>query len=151
MRRSVLRRKSGVAYYRGDPPKKTPSYTGPSREVVEAVLDRANWCCERCSTPISGMRGVFWSVHHRRPRALGGTRWAGVNLPSNLLVLCGSATSPGCHQEVESHRADALYAGWLVASGLDPARVAVLVHRASRWVYLTDTGYADDPPKRGAA
>lgn len=39
-----------------------------------------------------------------------------MNLPANLVLLCGHATEPGgCHNWVESHRADAIDLGWLVS------------------------------------
>ena len=83
---------------------------------------------------------------------MGGTNWPGVNLPSNLMILCGSATAPGsCHEFAESHRASAVAAGWLVLSRSDPAAVPCLIERGSRWVYLTTSGeYSDNPPERAA-
>ena len=75
---------------------------------------------------------------------MGGTRWAGINLPSNLMIACGSGTT-GCHSVIESHRAGAVAAGWLVLSRTDPATVAVLITR-DRWVYLdNEGGYSDAP------
>ena len=83
---------------------------------------------------------------------MGGTRWAGINLPSNLLILCGSATTPGsCHHFAENWRASSVASGWLVLSRVNPATVPVLVERGSRFVYLTNDGrYADDPPERAS-
>jgi hypothetical protein len=122
--------------------------TGPSSSVVEAVLERGQYCCEICSAAVGDRRGVDWSIHHRRPRQMGGTRWAGINLPSNLMLVCGSGTT-GCHGVVESHRAGAVAAGWLVLSRTDPATVAVLITR-DRWCYLTNDGqYADAPTPVG--
>jgi hypothetical protein len=78
---------------------------------------------------------------------MGGTRWPGCNLPSNLMILCGSATTPGsCHEFAESHRAASTAAGWLVPSGVDPETEPVLIV-GGRFVYLTNSGtYADEPP-----
>lgn len=125
--------------------KRTYRNTGPSSEVVEACLERAGYSCEICAEMLGDRRGVDWSLHHRRPRQMGGSRWGGINLPSNLLAICGSAVD-GCHGAIESQRSGAVAAGWLVLSRTDSATVAVLIHR-SRWVYLTELGgYSDHPP-----
>lgn len=126
--------------------------TGPTSAVVNAILERAQYSCEACSVPLGAWRGVDWSVQHRRPRQMGGTRWTGSNLPSNLMILCGSATTPGsCHEFAESRRSAAVASGWLVLSRTDPAAVPCLVQRGSRWVYLgDDAAYHDDPPARVA-
>lgn len=77
---------------------------------------------------------------------MGGTRWAGVNLPSNLLLVCGSGTTL-CHGVIENYRAGAVAAGWLVLSRVDPATVACLITR-DRWVYLADDAtYSLHPPE----
>lgn len=128
--------------------------TGPDDDTVITVLRRAfrdglrgrHACCEICGGGIIGERGVHWSVHHRVPRGMGGTRAARVNQPQSLMVVDGSATT-GCHGRIESDRAEALASGWLVSRYADPANVAVLIDRGSRWVYLTASGgYADNPP-----
>jgi len=64
---------------------------------------------------------------------MGGTRWKGINLPSNLMILCGSGVT-GCHGRTESDRFGGLASGWLVQSGQDPAYVKVLI--GGSWVYL---------------
>lgn len=109
--------------------------TGPSSVVVEAILERAQYSCEACGIQLGDRRGEDWSVQHRRPRGMGGTRWRGINLPSNLMILCGSATT-GCHGFAESNRFSALAAGWLVESRKDPAKARALVLK--RWVLLTN-------------
>lgn len=141
MRRTAIARKSGVAWLRRDPPKKT----GPSSDVVMAVLDRAGCSCEVCGAMVHAERGVDWSIHHRRPRQMGGSRWGGINLSSNLMLVCGSGTSL-CHGVVESERAAAIAAGWLVQSRTDPRTVAVLIGR-DRWCYLGDDGRYHDSPQ----
>lgn len=120
-------------------------YTGPSSAVVDAVLERACYCCEVCGSPCADQRGTDWSMHHRRPRGMGGTRWTGINLPSNLMLVCGSGTTL-CHGAIENYRAGAVAAGWLVLSRTDPATAPVLITR-DRWLYLDHVGgYSDDPP-----
>ncbi len=112
--------------------------TGPDPDTVELVLKRAGYSCESCDDGLYGKRGQGWHVHHRRPRKMGGTRWDGINLPSNLLVLCAF-----CHADVESRRQHALDVGRLLLSFEDPPMVRVLV--AQHWVYLTDDGGYERP------
>lgn len=132
-RRSPLRR---------TPLKSRAKSTGPARDVVDAVYERAGHSCELCTNAVGPERGTDHHVHHRRPRASGGSKRPETNLPSNLLLLC-----PPCHAEVESRRAEAQAAGWLVPQSGNPAETAVLIHR-DRWVYLTEDGdYAAHPPR----
>ena len=72
---------------------------------------------------------------------MGSSRDEATNQPSNLLRLCAA-----CHRSVESRRAESYSYGWLVSRYADPADVAVLVGRGSRWVHLAPDGtYADAP------
>jgi hypothetical protein len=45
-----------------------PKLTGPSREVVEMVLERDHYSCASCGGELYGDRGTGWSIGHRRPR-----------------------------------------------------------------------------------
>lgn len=127
--------------------KRRPRNTGPSHEVVDVVLARANYSCEIAGCAVGDRRGVDYSLHHRRPRGMGGSHWSGINLPSNIMLLCGSGTT-GCHSIVETRRAAAVAAGWLVLSRTDPATVPCLIEHGSRFVYLTASGeYSDSPPE----
>lgn len=92
------------------------------RGLRGAVWERDDGRCQRCG------RSVYdgpCSLHHRRPRRSGGTAAASAHTPENLVLLCGTGTT-GCHQHVESWRAAAYAAGWLVHSWDDPAAVPVL-------------------------
>ena len=55
---------------------------------------------------------------------MGGSRWPGINLPSNLLTLCGSGTTL-CHGWVTDHPGEARDAGLSVSLHADPAGVPV--------------------------
>lgn len=90
------------------------------RETVDAVHARAGYGCEICGTT----NAARWSLHHRRPRGMGGSKRADTNMPSNILLLCGSGTE-GCHGYVESHRAESLNLGRLLLQGQSPAVVPV--------------------------
>jgi hypothetical protein len=76
--------------------------------VRDIVRLRAGGRCERCGV---SLLNVPASVHHRRPRGMGGAK--NLDTVANLVVLCGSGTT-GCHGWVESHRAEAIAQGWLV-------------------------------------
>lgn len=113
--------------------------------VREAVYAR---CGDRCEVGVTAecrlRQGWFdavtgRSLHHRRPRRMGGTRALDIHDPSNLLATCGNGTR-GCHGWIESHRQVALENGWLLASGADPvARACTL--RDGSIVLLRATGY----------
>lgn len=123
-------------------PKSGRASTGPARDVVDAVAERAGHSCEICSAAVGPTRGVDFHIHHRRPRAAGGSRREDTNLPSNLLLLC-----PDDHMFVEANRTGALAAGWLVPHRADPAQIAVIIHGPRR-VYLSPDGqYAAHPPR----
>lgn len=130
-------------------------YTGPLPEVVEACLERASYSCEINGCELRGNRGEGWSLQHRRSRGAGGSRDPRANLPSNLLVACGSGVT-GCHGLIENGLRGAAYeVGWLIRKCAcsdpwscehSPRRRLALVLR-TRWVYLTDAaGYIDAPP-----
>lgn len=53
------------------------------------------------------------SIHHRRPRGMGGTDRPDTHSLPNLMLLCGSGTI-GCHGFIESHRTVALARGYLL-------------------------------------
>lgn len=124
--------------------RRTYRQTGPSGDVVEVVLERSGYSCEIGGCEIGDRRGIDFSLHHRSPRQMGGSRLAWKNLPANLLVACGSATT-GCHSVIESHRSGAVAAGWLILHNADPQNVAVLLRREV-WVYLDNVGGVRDAP-----
>jgi hypothetical protein len=115
-----------------------------AQHLVMTVLDRDGYRCVCCGTPIDGERGRDWSLHHRRPRGMGGTHR--ITTAANLIAVCGSGTT-GCHHRIEAHRAEARANGWLLWQNVDPESVAVLVDSGSRWVYLTSSGGYGDAPR----
>lgn len=84
--------------------------TGPTKFTREVVLERDGYQCVSCGVNVMGK---LYSIHHRIPRGMGGTRRPEVNLPANLLLLCGTGTT-GCHGWVESHRMQARDWGYLI-------------------------------------
>ncbi|MCM0619809.1 HNH endonuclease [Nocardioides bruguierae] len=134
------------------PTRRTSRSTGPTLETRHLVIARCAGRCERCGR---GLRiGDTWtgdhSIHHRRPRGMGGTTDPTANTPANLLLLCGSGTT-GCHGWVEANRGEATRLGWLVPRGVDPATVGVADIWAARdihdLVWLSHDGfYTPTPP-----
>lgn len=101
--------------------------TGVSKETALTVLTRDGWACVSCGLDVAGgERGRDFSIHHRIPRGMGGSRDPRINQPANLLTLCGSGTT-GCHGGTESHRETARARGFLLWRSQDPERVPVEV------------------------
>lgn len=124
--------------------------TNPDQATVDAVVARQDGRCVRCGEVLKGERGFDWSVHHRRGR----DGKPDSHSRQNLLAVCGADNVSGCHGWIHQHRGAAMVNGWWLSriAGTDPLTVAVLVDRASRWVYLTtDGGYADEPPEKSVA
>lgn len=115
----------------------------PTKAVVALVIDREFGRCAVCYNHINATpetRGVAWSIHHRCPRAAGGTSRVWVNEPANLLLVCGSGTS-GCHGWIESNRATARQQGLLISSnGKAVAEDVQLEHARYGVCKLTDEG-----------
>lgn len=105
------------------------------------VYARAQERCEIC-----GVYAYGGSLHHRRPRGMGGSKRPETNQASNLLLLCGSGTT-GCHGTTEAARLDAIDAGRILRQGQTPADVPVLTRHGL--VLLDDAG--NYIPYEGAA
>ena len=112
----------------------------PARTIraVHAVVDaRDGGKCRRCGREV----GEWFSRQHRIPRKAGGS--TRVDRPSNLVTLCGSATSPGgCHEWAESNRQDAEVLGYLLPAlnpDIDPVLEPIFTHEFG-WVLLDDHG-----------
>lgn len=98
-----------------------------SLKTRAVVLDRDEYRCCACGKYV-GPFGEY-SIHHRRPRAMGGSKRPETDLPGNLIVLCGSGVT-GCHGEVERHRVRALADGLLVSQAVnDPSLIPVRTWR----------------------
>lgn len=103
-----------------------------------AVVRRDEITCQLCGVDVTYKLA---SVHHRIPRGMGGSRL--VNVVSNGVLICGSATTPGsCHDFVEHvDRRRAEQFGYLIPklSGAHPSEVPIWT-RWHGWVLLTDDG-----------
>ena len=99
--------------------------TGPDLRTRQAVIDRDQRRCVRCSAPMV-------QIHHRRPRGMGGSRRdEAINAPSNLVCLCAS-----CHRWIEAHPAQSFEDGWRVRRAHDPRAIPLIVGDSE--VYLDD-------------
>ena len=111
---------------------------GVSLPVRKLVLARDEG---RCQWPMCGAwLDEFYSLQHRRARGMGGSRRPDTNQPSNLVAVCGSATT-GCHGLIEANPELASELGFRVSQGTTPANV--LIHTITHGVvYLDDNGTA---------
>ncbi len=123
--------------------------TAAQRRAHDAVLIRDGNHCQRCGRSVVNYPA---SVHHRRPRGMGGSRAPLTWDLSNLVLLCGDATTPeGCHLRVESYRRRAEMDGWLVRQSEDPRlkpvwRLQGTLVVDGRWQWLSGSGWSDTPP-----
>lgn len=106
--------------------------TGFPLDVRIQIIHRAAGRCERCDRERPGC-----ALHHRRPRQAGGSRREDTNTASNGLFLCGFG---GCHDWVESHRAESYKLGLLLKQHQNPLTSPVLLKRYGGWVFLNDDG-----------
>jgi hypothetical protein len=113
--------------------------SGITARVRETVLQRDGMKCVSCGRFVDRSN---YSIHHRMPRGMGGTRNPEVNLPANLLTLCGSGTT-GCHGWLESHRVKANEWGYLIRRGTaSPSFEPVLT--ADGWRRFDNDGGIED-------
>ncbi len=97
------------------------------QKVRDLVYDRDDRCCLKC-----GVYAYAGSLHHRKNRSQGG-----LDVPSNLVVMCGSGTT-GCHGWATERPTLARREGFVVPSWADPAGVPLL--RYGRRILLGDDG-----------
>ncbi len=106
-----------------------------SDETRFAVLARAFYKCERCNRDFQGYPA---SVHHRRPRMMGGSKNAMLHEMANLIVLCGTGTS-GCHGWIESNRAIARELGYLIQK-IESAEEIPFQDKSGLWFKIDNKG-----------
>lgn len=118
--------------------------TGPTPDVVQAVIWRDGARCVRCAEFVVGERGYRWSLHHRRGR----DGRPDSHQTQNLIVVCGGDNVTGCHGAIHGGRREAERQGWWLSriAGTDPLLVPVWVERLGGPRFLTSDGeYADEP------
>lgn len=110
-------------------------------------MERDQYQCVACSKPV-GLPGTWWSIQHRVARGQGGG-----NEAWNLVALCGSATSPGCHLLCEQRDRDMHYRGYWLESWQDPRLEPVMVcgEQGGSLAWLTAGGeYSMTAPEAAA-
>lgn len=125
-----------------------PTRSGPDRDTKALVMERDEWRCACCGTPV---RGREYSRQHRVARGSGGTRRLVINSPANLVLLCGSATTPDrCHARAEQRDPDMYAAGFWLHAVEDPLTVPVR-HAVHGLILLNMAGgWTPAPAKAGA-
>lgn len=103
-------------------------------EVREYVLARDMYACRRC---LRNLLGQPYSLHHRQ-----GRRGADPHRYSNVITLCGSATTPGgCHSFAHSNPAESYRTGLMVRrNSLDDTEEVPLIDLNGFAVCLTNDG-----------
>ena len=125
--------------------------TGPTPDVVDAVIYRADFLCEVCGQGLGPARGIDYSLHHRRGR----DGKPDSHQPQNLLLVHGGSNVDACHGRIHRNLGGESYRNnWLLPRNAkptpDPLLVPVLLFR-DRWVHFTASGeYADSPPMEAA-
>lgn len=118
----------------------------PTKEALEIVWERDGGMCAYCRLPITGERGMDWSLHHRRPSGMGGDPRPETHGPANLVLLTGSGTTL-CHGRVESNRTDAKARGYLIPKlSPHPPSSFAIEHAVHGYVYLLADGSVRQVP-----
>lgn len=111
--------------------------SGFSKAVVAQIVYRDGSTCAHCGSSVNGERGRDWAVHHRLPRAMGGSKKSHVNASGNGVLL-----HTRCHEWLESNRSFARARGVIVAHGQWlPVEIPVK-HAVHGWCRLDDEGLA---------
>lgn len=146
--RSSSALKTVATLKRSQPKHAAPRDTGPSQKTRGLVLARDGFQCVACGKGVGGAC-TWWSLQHRKARGQGGG-----NSPQNLIVLCGSATSEGCHRRCEDRDREFNGRGYWLHSWEDPALVPVMLfseHGSGITVWLTEDGEYSLEAPAGAA
>ncbi len=93
--------------------------------------------CRRCGRSVLNYPS---SLHHRQPKGMGGGSRDRYDRVENLVLVCGTGSTPDCHFYIHNHPAESYQCGWLVRRGKDPAEVPLLT--ATQIIMLTPDGTA---------
>jgi hypothetical protein len=103
-------------------------------------MGRDNFRCAACGLNVNG---IPYSLQHRVARGMGGTSRPEANSPERLVLLCGSATTPGsCHLACEQRDPSMHARGLWLNSWQDPAiaPVAYASPDGPEWWFLLPDG-----------
>lgn len=131
----------------------TVSKSKPDIRLRANVVVREDGKCFRCGKQVAiyepetyhnlpvVKRVAEFSIHHRKPRGMGGSNSLDINIFPNLIVLCGTGTT-GCHGWVETHREQAYKDGLLIHSGIgNPIMTPAFSEYRGCWIDLTTGKY----------
>ena len=104
------------------------------RELRLLVYTRDQATCQACGRNLENE--TWYSIQHRKARGVGGQ-----NRIENLILVCGSATSRGCHRRCEDRDPEMTERGFVVPSWDDETLVPVTTWDGTR-VLLTSDGTA---------
>lgn len=110
--------------------------TAIPQRIRHMVLERDDYCCVGCGQDITRLR--WYSLQHRKARGQGGK-----NTPDNLVTLCGSATSAGCHWIAEQRDSEMIARGIVVWSFQEPSEVPLILP-SGRSILLTTDGKIEE-------
>lgn len=114
---------------------------GFTQATRRLIIERAGRMCERC-----GRYAYGGSIHHRRPRGMGGNKKAYISTTANGVLLCGTGTT-GCHGHIEVNRPEARADGWLLTPDQLP-HDAPINHHQHGFVWLGINGeYLHEEPE----
>ena len=106
--------------------------------VRYAVYSRDQFRCQRCGDLID--EGMPFSLHHRKPRRMGGRQGAAAVESydmANLITVCGNGVRR-CHGDIEADRSQASDDGWLLRELEDP-RTTPLIRYDGHWWLAGDS------------
>jgi hypothetical protein len=110
--------------------------------IIRRDGGRCQWCgylLFASLDPISQPRRQY-SLQHRRPRGMGGSKDPALGLPSNGVLVCGTGTTL-CHGHIESNRDEAKRRGFLISGMGSPATFSLINFHAWEF-WLDDAGNA---------
>jgi hypothetical protein len=75
-------------------------------------MERDGHRCVRCGVLLANVWAGY-SCHHRQSKSVG------PDSLENRIMLCGSGSSPHCHQYVHAHPKEAREAGWIISKYIE--------------------------------
>lgn len=109
---------------------------GITPRLRSQVLERDGYLCLGCGQDVTHMR--WYSIQHRKARGGGGR-----NELTNLVTLCGSATSQGCHLLCEQRDSEMRARGLWVSQWDEPRDIPVILWNGKAVRLLDDGTYQE--------
>lgn len=146
-----IKRKAMPARLPEVPTRRHPTPKGPDARTVAGVVERDEGCCVVCDVYVlGGVRGLNYSIHHRRFR----DGKPDSHSPQNLILVCGGSNVDLDHGRIHQSRSWAKPHGYWLSrvAGANPLLAPVYVAKLGRLVWLTERfKYTDEPPAGSVA